>query len=87
MSVTLETVLAAAALILMAVRLGRLEAQVKDLDSYTTDLDNNLDYHMDQTSRGFLQVNDFVDTVNDEFAKISDAFRQLGDKNDSDDFS
>lgn len=82
MSVSLETVLAAAALILMAVRLGRLEVQVKDLDSYTMDLDNNLDYHMDQTSQGFLQVNDFIDTVNDEFAKVSEAFRQLHDKDD-----
>lgn len=87
MSVTLETLLAAAALILMAVRLGRLEAQVKDLDSYTTDLDNNLDYHMDQCSRGFIEINDSFGAVNDEFAKIGEFFRHVGDKDDSDDFS
>lgn len=83
--VSLETLLLTAAMIFMAVEIGRLKAKVADMESYTSDLDNHLDFHMDHTNSGFTQVNDFIDTVNEEFSKVSEAIQYLDGK-DKDSF-
>ena len=83
--VSLETLLLTTAMILMAAEIGRLKAKVADLESYTSDLDNHLDYHIDHTNSGFTGVNDFIDTVDNEFAKVSEAIQHLDGK-DKDSF-